>query len=205
MKLQNLITNNLIIKHTVIMNEKNTKKYTGLKNIKDDNYVKPPQTTTEKLSQEEINKLLENYKEVDIKNLKRGIHTRYFKRNKDGTLDFKIGGIILQIDSKLKYVVMMEKGLTWSVQSDSIFYQQMTNNDTIEELQLTIEKNKNSINELVSYIKSLEKTLKLAQESEKKQKLESQKKDAMIEKLNGEFEKLKTKYDTIKAASKQKK
>ena len=101
MKLQNLITNNLIIKHTIIMNEKNTKKYTGLKNIKDDNYIKPPQTATEKLSQEEINKLLENYKEVDIKNLKKGIHTRYFKKNKDGTLDFKIGGIILQINTSL--------------------------------------------------------------------------------------------------------
>lgn len=166
------------------MNEKKTKKYTGLTKISENTaYVKPNITATNKLTSEEITKLLENYQEVDIKNLKRGIHTRYFKKN-GKSIDFKLGGILLKIDDDYKYVVMMEKGFTWSVQGNSIFYQKMTSNDEIQELEYDNQKNKNDIIELKSYIKSLIKQL---QEKEKQE--ENYKKK--ITKLLKEIENLK--------------
>lgn len=153
-------------------------KYKGLKKIGADKYIKPIQTITEKLSQEEIAKLLENYKETKINELKRGLHTRYFKKNKDGDLEFKLGGTLLKIDKDFKYVILMEKGITWSVQGTSIFYQQMTQNDKVEELETIIEKNDSSINELLSYIKLLEKTIK--------------NKDIEIQELKNKYNKLKS-------------
>lgn len=130
------------------------KKYNGLTKLADNEkkYKKPPQTVAEKLSQEDIANLLVNYQEVKIKDLKKGVHTRYYKKNKEGGLDFKLGGMLLKVDESLKYVVLMSNGLTWSAQADSIFYQEMSYKEKIEE-----QEKENNV--LMSYIKTLQKNI----------------------------------------------
>lgn len=159
------------------MNNK-LKKYDGLTKLADNEkqYKKPPQTTTEKLSPEDIVNLLINYQEVKFEDLKTGIHTRYYKKNKDDGLDFKLGGTLLKVDKSLKYCVLMANGMTWTAQANSIFYQEMSCKDTIDELKLEIEKHKLQITELVSFVKKLDKDTK--------------QKDQIIEKQNKQITKL---------------
>ena len=143
------------------MNNK-LKKYDGLTKLADNEkqYKKPPQTVTEKLSPEDIVNLLVNYQEVKFDNLKTGVHTRYYKKNKDNSLDFKLGGTLLRINKEPKYVVLMANGMTWTAQANSIFYQEMSSKDTIDELKEEIEKQKIQIAELVSFIKKIDKDTK---------------------------------------------
>lgn len=139
-------------------NKKNIKKYNGLTKLSDNEkqYKKPLETVAEKLSSEDIVNLLINYQEVKFENLKIGIHTRYYKKNKDDSLDFKLGGTLLKVNKLEKYCVLMSNGMTWTAQENSIFYQEMNNTDKIKELETQIEKDKSQINELISYIKQLE-------------------------------------------------
>jgi hypothetical protein len=141
------------------MNKKTPEKFNGFKNINDTKYVKPTQSISEKLSEEDIINLLLDYQEVKFENLQIGINTRYYSKNKDGKLDFKFGGILLKVNTKDGYCVFSAKGLTWSVQSSCIFYQEMSNKDKIKELQDKIQKQSFDIEELVSYAKKLQKEI----------------------------------------------
>lgn len=160
-------------------NNKKIKKYDGLTTLayNSKTYKKPPQTVAKKMSPEDIVNLLLDYKEVKFNDLKIGIHTRYYKKNKDGSLDFKLGGTLLKVEKELKYVVLMANGLTWTAQGDSIFYQIMSCKDTTDELNLSIEKYKAEITELVSFIKKQQKEL-----DNKNQIIEQQ--DKLIKKLS---------------------
>lgn len=128
-----------------------------LKKISDDkDYIKSEQTVTEKLSADEIQKLLEDYKKIDSNELKRGFHVRYFKINQDKSVEFKLGGNILKVNGLPEYIVLSNGKLNWSVQcKNTIFYQKMTFTEEKEEFNKIITKQNNDIQILTDYVKNL--------------------------------------------------
>ena len=114
-----------------------------------------------KLTNDEIAKLLEDYTKVKSSELKRGFHVRYFKKNPDGTLDFRLGGFVLDISGLPTYIIMSNGKVQWSVQcKTAIFYQKMTDIELFNELNETIKKKDDEIDDLREYIRMLEKQIK---------------------------------------------
>lgn len=158
------------------MSEHKPKKITKFSKLSESkDYVKPLQTFSDKLSNAEIKKMLEDYKETKASNLNKGFHVRYFKKEKDNTVSFKTGGVIFSLDGLPDYIVLSNGKLSWSVQvKDTIFYQKMTyaeekekmdkliikKDDEITGLMGTIEKLNNNISDLKKEIKFLNKEIK---------------------------------------------
>lgn len=158
----------------------------------DDNYVKPLQTFTDRLSQDEINKLLEDYVKENIKNIVKGSHVRYFSKDKDGNLKFRLGGMLINTDGLPEYVVLSNGKKNWSVQvKDTIFYGQISNKqlkkeykDLLFKQEHEIESFKNSNKSLLTINSKLEKNI-----SEKDKKINS---------LNKQIADLTRKNDVLK-------
>lgn len=97
-----------------------------LKKISDVEYTGSKKTFTQELTPEEIKNLLEGYEEVEYNELKRGFHIRYFSKNKEGKMGFKMGGNIIKLNIP-DYIVLTNGKVNWSVQiNNSTFYQQLT-------------------------------------------------------------------------------
>jgi len=109
-----------------------------------DNYVRPKKTFTDKLTKEEIEEKLEDYKKVDdIYKVPLGTHIRYFTVSK-GVKKFRTGGLLHRNDGLPDYVICNNGRNTWSVQvKNTIFFRKMT----IKEIK----------KEYKDHIKSLEK------------------------------------------------
>ena len=157
-----------------------------------DGYVKPLNSMQDKLTNEDIEILLEEYNEVeDITLLKPGIHIRYWsiikKPNGGEQKIFRMGGTIIKIDPEYKYIVLSSnQKLTWSVQvKDCIFYKKMTidevkqfyeneldNSDAeIKKYKLQIEKLKSELKEVKSINVQLINELKQNKKNFKKSSL----------------------------------
>jgi len=112
---------------------------TRLTKISDDNYEKPVDTYQDKLTQEDIQLLLEEYNQVtDMHELKPGLHVRYFsiikKKVGKSTTEkriFRMGGQIIKIDYEKQYLVLSNGKITWSVQinDSTIFYRKLTSQE----------------------------------------------------------------------------
>lgn len=107
-----------------------------LTRINADVYKKPINTVQDKLTQEDINDLLEEYEQItDIHELKVGTHVRYFniiKQDNEEKKLFRMGGNIIKIDLEKKYMVLAnDKRISWSVQLDekTIIYRKMTTDE----------------------------------------------------------------------------
>ncbi len=158
----------------------------------DDNYTKPPQTFTDRLTQDEINKLLEDYVKDNIKNIVKGSHVRYFSKDKDGNLKFRLGGMLINTDGLPKYVVLTNGKKNWSVQvKDTIFYGQMSNEQIKKEYKDLLFKQEH---EIESFKKS-NKSLLIANSKLEKNISE---KDKQINSLNKQITDLTKKYDSLK-------
>jgi hypothetical protein len=70
---------------------------------------------TERLSKKEIEDMVLDYEQTDIKDIQIGTDVRYFVRDKNGEMHFRMGGTII-VKSLPKYVILSNGGKTWSVQ-----------------------------------------------------------------------------------------
>ena len=113
-----------------------------------DNYKRPTKTFTDKLTKNDIENKLEDYKKVeDIYRVPLGTHMRYFLIEK-GSKKFRTGGILHRNDGLPKYVILSNGKFTWSVQiKNTIFYRKMTLKEIKEEYE--------------DYIDELEKKIRL--------------------------------------------
>lgn len=98
------------------------------KRLGNDNYIKPKQTMTDKLTREQIAEQLEDYKQVaDISKVPVGSHVRYFSIDKEGKKKYRPGGTIMKNDGLPKYIILTNNVSSWSVQVEkTIFYRKMT-------------------------------------------------------------------------------
>lgn len=139
-----------------------------------DGYKKPIKTFTEKLTKNEIKTLLEEYKQEDIKNITKGLHVRYFIKDKDGQLLFRMGGALKDNSGLPTYVVLTNGKKSWSVQVDNtIFYVKMSNKQELDECKTELYKTNIKLNTLITdHTNALNELNKLKKENEKlKQKI----------------------------------
>jgi hypothetical protein len=116
-------------------------------------------TYTEKLTRDEINEKLEDYKLVDdISTVPLGTHLRYFIKKGDDTL-FRMGGNLKRNLDLPKFLVLKNAlGAEWTVQiKDTTFYKKMTLKEIKEEYDNIINDLHTKIKKLKSKIKELEK------------------------------------------------
>jgi len=99
-----------------------------LKKLGSDDYKRPKHTATEKLSNEQIQKLLEDYTKVEnINNVPVGTHLRYFSIDENNNKKFRRGGLLHNNKGLPDYVILSNGKQTWSVQvKNTIFYKKMT-------------------------------------------------------------------------------
>jgi len=151
--------------------------------LTNDSYKKPKLTFTDKLTDEDIEKKLEDYVLIkDVESLKVGNLIRYFQKNKDSKeYEFRLGGSITNIDNIPTYIVLgstTKSGYkTWSVQlKDIIIYKKIT----IEELQIQY---KDILKKKELQIKGLIENLKELTEENKLLTVENKKLNNKIKKL----------------------
>lgn len=107
--------------------------------INNDTYVKPKQTYTDQLDDEDINEKLADYLKVeDINTVKINTHLRYFSLIPDNkgqvTRKFRMGGFLTNKDNADKYVILSNGRKTWPVQTaSSVFYRKMSIDEIKEE------------------------------------------------------------------------
>lgn len=124
------------------------------------NYNRPQQTYQETLNQQDIKDKLKDYKRVtDISKLTISTHLRYFTKDKNtGNLLFRLGGNLNKIDQQLRYVILNNGNVSWSVQvKDTIFYQKMSDHELRDEIkrELTEEQPLNDNSEYKKQIRLL--------------------------------------------------
>lgn len=92
-----------------------------------DNYVRPKQTYTDKLTTEEIEAKLEDYTKVeDLYKIPIGVHIRYFTKKNGSTL-FRLGGMLTKADGLPDYIILNNGSKSWSVQTkDTTFFRKMS-------------------------------------------------------------------------------
>ncbi|AYV82198.1 MAG: hypothetical protein Homavirus15_7 [Homavirus sp.] len=139
------------------------------KRLNKDEYSRPKLTYTDKLTAEEIETLLDDYKKVDdIYQVPMGTHMRYFLV-KNGVKKFRTGGILSNSTGLPKYVVLSNGTKTWSVQTkDTVFFKKMTLNeikgdyeDIIDDLEKKVSDLEKKNTELRNYILHLKKNNKI--------------------------------------------
>jgi hypothetical protein len=121
-----------------------------------DNYKRPQQTFTDKLSEKDIENKLEDYRESDIYKIPLSTHVRYFKVENEKK-KFRTGGILYKNEGLPDYVVLSNGRKTWSVQvADTIFFRRMTAREIkkeYEEYIMELEKKNKQLKELVKILK----------------------------------------------------
>jgi hypothetical protein len=121
-----------------------------------DDYIRPQNTFTDKLTEKDIENKLEDYKEEDIYKIPLSTHVRYFKVEKDHK-KFRTGGLLYKNDGLPDYVVLSNGRKTWSVQvKDAIFFRRMTSREIkkeYEEYIVELEKKNKQLKELVKHLK----------------------------------------------------
>ena len=147
-----------LINNFISENNKKDSKKSSKKTSED--YDRPKKTFTDNLSKEDIEKKLEDYKKIDdISKVPLDTHLRYFTKQKDGQLVFRMGGN-LKINTKLpEYVILKNAvGKEWSVQvKDTIFFKKMSITEIKEEYEKIIDELNVKIKTLKNRIKELEK------------------------------------------------
>lgn len=152
-----------------------------LTRINADKYKKPLNTVQDKLTQDDINDLLEEYEQItELHELKVGMHVRYFniiEHEGEERKLFRMGGNIIKIDLEKEYMVLAnDKKISWSVQlSDkTIIYRKMTTDEIkqfyeneldskeseIKMYKIQIENLRNEINKYKNDLVDIKKLLK---------------------------------------------
>jgi hypothetical protein len=130
--------------------------------IGNDNYTRPKQTFTDKLSRGDIEDKLNGYKQIeDIITVPLGSHLRYFTKQKDGKYKFRLGGFLFKNNGIPEYVIFKANSKTWSVQiKDTVFYIKMSTDEIINEYDEKIEELEDKNKALVNMVKDLKKEIK---------------------------------------------
>jgi uncharacterized protein YeeX (DUF496 family) len=130
-----------------------------------DNFIRPKMTFTDKLSNDEIEDMLEDYKEVtDIYKIPLNTHLRYIT-TVNNVKKFRTGGVLYNNTGLPKYVILSNGKNSWSVQlKDTTFFRKMTiaeikkeYEDLIEDLEKKVselEKKNNDLRELCINLKN---------------------------------------------------
>lgn len=143
--------------------------------LTDDEYERPTRTFTDNLTKEEIKHLLEDYKEMDIDDIKIGTHVRYLSYV-NGKYKFRMGGMLTIIKGLPEYVVLSNGTKTWSVQvENTIFFARLSINEVKQEFLDKLDEKNNQINGLVNINKKLESENKKLKTENKKLELEIKK------------------------------
>jgi len=135
-----------------------------------DGFVKPLNTLQEKLTQEDINNLLEEYEQVeDLNDLKTGTHVRYFDivlNNEMTKKLFRMGGTIIKLDLEKEYMVLSNGKLTWSVQlKNKIIYKKMTTEEVKQFYENELDNRDIEIKQLKYQIDKLKNNIKKQQQT----------------------------------------
>ena len=136
------------------------KKIEFIKLEDDENFVKPKQSFTERLSLDEIADLLSDYEPIDAKNITHGVHIRYQKKNKKThKYDFRMGGTIFKIEPE--YFMVSNGKHIWSVQKkDTKFYKKMNFAEKEKEFEETLYNKNQEIKTSNSIISTQQKEIK---------------------------------------------
>lgn len=124
-----------------------------------DAYQRPDKTLQDKLTDEDVAQLLQDYKPVDdLFKVPVGSHLRYFTVRKDaaGVVKkmFRFGGLLQNKDNADKYVVLGNGKITWSVQTKTaIFYKKMSFEELKEEYSKQLEEKDELIDKLKRRLK----------------------------------------------------
>jgi hypothetical protein len=98
-------------------------------------YEKPYITMAEMLTDDQIKKMLEDYKRVKPIELVKGDHVRYFTVTDGKSTSFKLGGSVLKTDGLPTFIVLTNGKLTWSVQcKNNILFKKISQTETINDL-----------------------------------------------------------------------
>jgi len=115
--------------------------------IANDNYIRPKETYTDRLDDDDIaDKLIDYVKVDDISTVALNTHLRYFileTDKKKGTVKrvFRMGGFLSNKKSPDKYVILSNGKTTWSVQTaTAVFYRKLTIDEIKEEYEADLEK-----------------------------------------------------------------
>mgnify|MGYP001442471567 CR=1 FL=1 len=127
-------------------------------------YDRPAQSIHDKLTDEDIEDMLEDYEEVtDIHSVPRKTHIRYFTViQEDGIAKkvFRIGGNLLYASPDNEYVILSNGDKKWSVQNiHSIYYRQLTIGEIKDEYEEILDDYEREINELKMINRKLYKKL----------------------------------------------
>ena len=135
-------------------------------NIKNDNYKKNENTVQDKLTDEDIALLLEDYEQVvSFDELKEAMHIRYYTTIKKKKV-FRMGGTIIKLDLEKNYAVLTNGHVNWSVQlnSGTIIYRKMTSEEVksfyeneLDNKDMELDKYKSNIEKLKIGHKKLQK------------------------------------------------
>lgn len=127
--------------------------------LNDDDYQKPAQTFSDRLTKHDIKQMLEDFKPVKPEEIKLGSTIRYFSYEKtpdDGTLKFRMGGIAVNIQGLPVYLVLSNGSKSWSVQTkNTIFYEKMQNDELKAEFRRELLKKDNEIKILLKQNKEI--------------------------------------------------
>jgi len=137
-----------------------------MKRLGKDSYQRPKFTKTDKLTNEEINDLLDDYEEMDIYKIPLGSHVRYIM-TQHGRKKFRYGGNLINNRGLPDYVVIANGKDSWCAQTKNTqFFRRLTlkeikkeYNEHIDELEQKIMKLKQKNHNLLEYIKKLKKEL----------------------------------------------
>jgi len=135
-----------------------------------DKYVKQHGLThTDKLTAEDIEDLLEDYKQVDdIYKVPLQTHLRYFTL-KDNKRKFRMGGWLAQNTGLPKYVILSNGKNSWSVQvNNTIFFKKMKLDEIKEEYDNIIDDLEKKNADLLYIIKQLKNEIKELKKNENK-------------------------------------
>lgn len=136
----------------------------NLQSLHNDSYVRPKYTTQDKLTDDDIDTLLEDYIEVDdIRTVEYDTHLRYFTVQVDNgvaTKVFRFGGNLKYLSKDNAYVMLSNGDKKWSVQvENSIFYKQLSIMELKQEYEEIIDEYENEILELKHINRKLYKKL----------------------------------------------
>jgi|SaaInlStandDraft_6_1057023.scaffolds.fasta_scaffold68050_2 hypothetical protein len=129
-----------------------------------DSYVRPQYTMQDKITEEEIEIMLEDYVEVeDINSVPRGTHIRYYTvLITDGRAKkvFRIGGELKFVSEDKVYIMLVNGDSKWSVQTkNSIFYRQLSICEIKDEYEQVLDEYESEILELKKINRKLYKKL----------------------------------------------
>lgn len=97
--------------------------------LSNDNYKRPVNTKTDKLTGDDISDMLDDYKLVEsFKDIKIGTHIRYFITDKNsGEKKFRPGGFLKAKNKIPEYIVLSNTQKSWSVQmGGATFFRKLT-------------------------------------------------------------------------------